>query len=591
MKYKTDNMNYMKINNCWSILMVFFGLISIGCSDEYLNKEPLSDVTAENFFLKASDLELYTNGFYRMFPESSIYSGDAKADNIITTTLSDEMRGTRLIPTTGGGWNWEYLRDINFFLENYQKCDDENAKKHYGGIARFFRAYFYFDKIKRFGDVPWYDYTIDPSDVESLQKPRDNRQFVMDRILEDLDYAIENLNEEVQAYRITKYSALALKSRISLYEGTFEKYRGITGYEKYLQSCIDASEELMNNAPYGVYTTGNHSSDYMDLFNSLETETSEVILSRQFTQSLAIDHNVNYYTTTSSYGRPGMPKDMVNSYLMKDGSRFTDKANFNQLSFIEEVSDRDPRLSQTIRTPGYRRKGESLNIAPNLGATMTGYQLTKFVTEPIYDTYDESVNDLPILRFGEVVLNFAEAKAELGTITQSDLDNSIQMLRNRVGMPPLILAEANSIPDPYLENQYPNVNGTNKGLILEIRRERRIELYMENHRWDDIVRWKSGQTITQPLRGLYFPGTGSYDLDNDGQIDVVLFEGDTPGNQTAGIQYIKLGADIFLDENNLVDPQPDFNNRTFDEKRDYLYPIPRVELQLNPSLTQNPGWE
>src|SRR5690606_28446612 len=131
-------------------------------------------------------------------------------------------------------------------------------------------------------------------------------------------------------------------------------------------------------------------------------------------------------------GRPGMTKALVNSYLMTDGSRFTEQAIYNQMLFSEEVGNRDPRLSQTIRTPGYSRKGESMEIAPNLGATTTGYQLTKYVTEPVYDTNDESITDLPLLRFGEVLLNYAEAKAELGVITQTDLDNSIQLLRNRV---------------------------------------------------------------------------------------------------------------------------------------------------------------
>ncbi|MCF8714799.1 RagB/SusD family nutrient uptake outer membrane protein [Joostella atrarenae] len=566
-------------------------LMLLSCSDEYLNKEPLSDVTEENFFLKASDLELYTNGFYRMFPSTSIYNGDAVVDNIISTTLSDEMRGTRLIPTSGGGWDWGDLRDINYFLEHYEKCEDDNAKKHYGGIAHFFRAYFYFNKLKRFGDVPWYEHTIDPTDTESLQKARDSRQFITDRILEDLDYAITNINDEVQAYRITKYTALALKSRVGLYEGTYEKYRKIDGYEKYLQVSIDASLSLIDNSPYSIYSTGNTENDYMNLFNSHDAQVSEMILSRQFLQAVAVDHNVNYYTTTSSYGRPGMPKDLVNSYLKKDGSRFTDQNDYDKLLFTEEVADRDPRLSQTIRTPGYTRKGETITLAPNLGATTTGYQLTKYVTEPVYDTNDESITDLPIFRFGEILLNFAEAKAELNNITQNDIDKSIKLLRDRVGMPNLMLANADGNPDTFLENQYPSVNGAHKGLILEIRRERRIELYMEDHRWDDIVRWKAGQTITQPLRGLYFPGVGEYDMDDDGDIDVYLFEGQEPSNQTEGIQYLELNADIFLDDNNLIDPQPDFNNRSFDENRDYLYPIPRVELQLNPNLTQNPGWE
>lgn len=573
----------------YSILICI--LLLIGCSDDYLDKEPLSDVTENNFFLKASDLQLYTNGFYRMFPSTSIYDGDAISDNIVSTTLSDEMRGSRTIPTTGGGWDWAYLRDINYFLENYEKCEDESAKVHYSGVAYFFRAYFYFQKLKRFGEVPYYDKTLSAEDMESLQASRESRQFITDKILEDLDRAIVNLNEEVQAYRITKYSALALKSRVALYEGTFEKYRDVSGYETYLNASVDASLELMENSPYSVYSTGDTSTDYMNLFNSHDAQTSEMILSRQFTQTVAVDHNVNYYTTTSSYGRPGMPKDLVNSYLMADGSRFTDLPDYNEFFFTDEVAGRDPRLSQTIRTPGYMRKGEAMELAPNLGATMTGYQLTKYVTEPVYDTNDESITDLPILRFGEVLLNYAEAKAELGTLTQTDLDVSVQLLRDRVGMPALSLADANNSPDSFLEEQYATVNGANKGVILEIRRERRIELYMENHRWNDIVRWKAGQTLTQPLRGLYFPGAGEYDMDSDGNIDVVLFEGDEPAGQVQGVQYIKIGSDIYFDENNLIDPQPDFNNRNFDENRDYLYPLPRVELQLNPNLTQNPGWE
>ncbi|MBQ4915874.1 RagB/SusD family nutrient uptake outer membrane protein [Maribacter sp. MMG018] len=575
----------------FNYLILICMLVVSSCSDDFLDKEPLSDVTPSTFFLKSSDLELYTNGFYRMFPSTSIYDGDERADNIIATTLSEEMRGARTVPTTGGGWDWEYLRDINYFLENYEKCEDEAAKLHYGGVAYFFRAYFYFEKLKRFGEVPYYEGTIEADDTESLQAPRESRQFITDKILEDLDRAIDNLNEEVQAYRITKYSALALKSRVGLYEGTYEKYRAISGYEKYLNAAVDASLELMEDSPYAVYSTGNTAEDYMNLFNSHDAQTAEVILSRQFSQTVAVDHNVNYYTTTSSYGRPGMPKDLVNSYLMADGSRFTDNAGYDQMFFTDEVQDRDPRLSQTIRTPGYTRKGESMALVPNLGATMTGYQLTKYVTEPVYDTYDESIGDLPILRFGEVLLNYAEAKAELGTLEQSDLDLSIQLLRNRVGMPAMNLSDANSDPDSFLEDQYPTVTGANKGVILEIRRERRIELYMENFRWDDIVRWKSGQTLIQPLRGMYFPGAGEYDLDSDGNIDVVLFEGDDPAGQMTGVQYIKIDSDVFFDENNLINPQPDFNTRSFDEERDYLYPIPRVELQLNPNLTQNPGWE
>ncbi|MDT0644526.1 RagB/SusD family nutrient uptake outer membrane protein [Zunongwangia sp. F363] len=579
-------MNYKRI---LFISAICFSLFA--CTEDFLNKEPLSEVTPDNFFATASDLQLYTNGFYRMFPATSIYNGDSRTDNLIQNELSDELRGTRLVPTSGGGWDWEYLRDINFFLENYERSDDEAAKNKYGGIARLFRAYFYFEKLQRFGEVPWYETTIDPTDEEALTKPRDSRQFIAGKILEDLNWAIEHMPAEQEVYEVTKFTALALKSRVGLYEGTYEKYRGIEGYESYLEASVEASEELITNSPYTIYSTGNPQEDYANLFNSHDAIGTEMILARAYSEALNIGHNVNYYTTTSSYGRPGMPKDLVNSYLNSDGSRFTDQENYNQVFFTEEVDDRDPRLEQTIRTPGYTRKGQSMELAPNLGATVTGYQVTKFVTEPVYDTNGQSITDLPLFRFGEVVLNYAEAKAELNTLTQEDLDNSLNLLRERVAMPHLSMETANSHPDSFLAGQYPNVYGSNKGVILEIRRERRIELFMEDFRWDDIVRWKAGETLTQPIRGMYFPGAGEYDLTGDGETNVVLYEGERPGNLISGVQYYELGADITLDENGLIEPHPDFGNRTFNENKDYLYPIPRIELQLNPNLEQNPGWE
>lgn len=579
----------MKFKHIVTITALALGLYA--CSDDYLDKEPLSEITAENFFNTEADLKLYTNSFYRMFPSTSIYNGDAITDNIIQNELSEEMRGARLVPTSGGGWDWGYLRDINFFLQEYEKSEDENTKAHYGGVARFFRAYFYFDKLQRFGALPWYDEPIDPTDTEALTKPRDSRQFVVDKILEDLDWAIENMRAEQNVYEITKYTALALKSRVGLYEGTFEKYRGIEGYEKYLNASIAASEELIEDSPYKVYSSGSPEDDYRNLFNSHAAIADEIILARAYSEELNIGHNVNYYTTTSSYGRPGMPKDLVNSYLNKDGSRFTDQANFDQIFFTEEVADRDPRLSQTIRTPGYMRKGEAIELAPNLGATVTGYQIIKYVTEPVYDTNGQSITDLPLFRFGETLLNYAEAKAELGTLTQEDLDKSINLLRARVDMPGLTMDEANSDPDSFITDQYLAVDGANKGVILEIRRERRIELYMEKFRWDDIVRWKAGETLTQPIRGMYFSGPGEYDLTGDGAINVVLYEGERPDNVITGIQYYKLGSDTFLDNQGLIMPHPDYENRTFDENKDYLYPIPRIELQLNPNLEQNPGWQ
>lgn len=280
----------------------------------------------------------------------------------------------------------------------------------------------------------------------------------------------------------------------------------------------------------------------------------------------------------------------MNSYLMKDGTRFTDKPGYSTLQFFDETQNRDPRLSQTIRTPGYTRIGNTKKLAPDFTGTVTGYQLVKFVTSEAEDFYNRSTNDMPLVRYAEVLLNFAEAKAELGTLTQADINKSIKLLRDRVAMPDMDMAAANANPDSYLAGQYTNVSGTNKGVILEIRRERRIELVMESFRRRDLLRWKEGHLFAEQFKGMYFPGVGPYDLDGDGKVDVYIYTGTKP--TTTGPQYLKLGSEVILENNTggliVVNPQI---AKVFDETRDYLNPIPVQEMQLNPSLVQNPNWK
>ena len=293
---------------------------------------------------------------------------------------------------------------------------------------------------------------------------------------------------------------------------------------------------------------------------------------------------------------------MVNTYLMKDGTAFTDKAGWQEMTFIDEVKDRDPRLAQSIRTPGYHRIGKTEVLAPDLSISVTGYQPIKFVQDPTasggnVDRNDRSTCDLPVYRYAEVLLNYAEAKAELGTLTQDDLNNSVNLIRKRVGMPDLNLANANAHPDRYLSSEetgYPNVTGSNKGVILEIRRERTIELMQEGFRFDDLVRWKAGSCINQSLMGMYFPGAGSYDLTGDGKADVVLYDkGTAKPDVASGTQVYEIGNELILSADNkgYVYYHKNILRTNFSEERDYLYPIPINERSLNHNLTQNPGWD
>ena len=571
---------------------IFSILLALGLVSCDLDRLPLDAIAPETFFNTENDLLLYTNSFYNMLPSAEdVYNEDA--DNVVKSSLRDEIQGTRVVPTSGGGWSWSELRNINYFLANSGKSLDKKAVKKYNGLARFFRAYFYFEKVRRFGDVPWYSQPIESTDEQLLTAKRDPRTMIMDSVMADIDNAIATLDASRQLNTITKWTALALKSRIALYEGTFRKYHtefNLPNADKFLDASIAASDELMKNSGYRIYTA-TPSTAYQKLFASDNAIPDEIILARDFSDELQVYHNLNYYTMTASYGKPGLNKSLVNSYLMADGTRFTDQKGYDTMQFYEEVQNRDPRLKQTIRTPGYTRIGESNTLVPEFGATVTGYQLIKFVSEPKWDTFSKDITDMPVFRYAEVLLNYAEAKAERGTLTQADLDRSITPIRARVGMPPLELAKANANPDPYLADQYTRVSGSNTGVILEIRRERRVELVMENFlRWDDIIRWKEGQLLTRQFKGMYFPGTGNYDLDKNGTVDLVIYEGTKP--TLKGAQLLKLGSEIILENgakggNILVNSHI---KKKFNETRDYLYPIPKQELLLNPQLTQNPNW-
>ena len=580
------------------------GLIA-SCSD-FLDRDPLAQLSPTSAFNSATQLDLYTGSFYLDVlpsPATLIMSDHQGMDDIITTTLPPEVTGNRVVPVSGGGWSWSALRNINFFLQNYSKGGlSTETTAPYVAVARFFRAHFYFDKVKRFGDVPWYATSIEANDSTLLLQPRDSRALVVDSILADLDYAIEWLPDNQSVDRVSRWTALALKSRVCLYEGTWRKYHAggpfgvdgngdpLTGWEDLLEQCVEASLALMEDGPYTVYS-GDPSQAYLELFTALEPHAEEIILARTFSPELGIFHDANFYTLATTNLKPGLEKGLVNSYLNIDGTRFTDVAGYETMTFYEETQNRDPRLSQTIRTPGYTRIGSTVPVPPTFGSSVTGYHLIKYVGDPSQDGRNRSHTPLSIFRFGETLLNFAEAKAELGTLTQADVDRSIRHLRDRVGMPNLDVADANANPDPYLAAQYQRVTGPHTGAILEIRRERRIELVMEDFRWDDLLRWREGHLLADQFYGQYFPGAGAYDLDGGG-VDLVIYEGDQPGSE-AGVTYLQLGTDISL-ENGADGGRVVVNGnvpKVFDEARDYLFPIPSQERLLNPGLSQNPKWQ
>ena len=457
--------------------------------EKTLDKFPLDKLSPETFLSTETEMQTYTNSFYTMFPGASdLYS--ESSDAVIGTDLHQALWGGRTINSGDSGWSWGNLRKINTFLEYSDNCKDEKLRNQYNGLARFFRAYFYFEKVKMFGDVPWYDHTLGSDDAD-LYKPRDSRDYVMQNMIEDIDFAIANLPAEHSDYRVTKWTALALKARFCLFEGTYRKYHAgdvtlqnlpadAKDYKFYLEQAAAAADEFITSSGYSIYASESTAKSYIGLFTKYrvsEGTNKEIILARNYSIEFGVTHSANAAYVSSTLGRVGLTRKIVASYLMKDGSRFTDKAGWETMQFVEETKNRDPRLAQSIRTPGYCRLGTDIQTAPNINNSVTGYAPIKYFMGPEDDIYQQSYCDLVLFRAAEVYLAYAEAKAELGTITQTDIDRSIKPLRDRVGMPNLDLAEANANPDPYLLNQltgYPKVaekNSSNVGVILEIRRE------------------------------------------------------------------------------------------------------------------------
>jgi len=285
-------------------------------------------------------------------------------------------------------------------------------------------------------------------------------------------------------------------------------------------------------------------------------------------------------------------QDLIDAFLMNDGLPIEESPLYDPAN---PFANRDPRLSQTIRTPGYMRYGSSIIESPFqfFGATVTGYMFAKHVAGKETDSWQTNFNDIAIIRYAEVLLIYAEAKSELGILTADDLTKSINLIRSRAGMPSLSL---NVGIDPVLESQYPNITGGQKALILEIRRERRVELVMENFRYDDLMRWKRGPLLALQFTGMYFPNMGAFDVNGDGKIDVeIVSKAPSPTNPDKREYIVLKDSGPVLSEGTkgylIAHPiSVATKDKTFDESKHYYFPLPLSELFINPNLKQNPGW-
>lgn len=589
------------------ILLIFAVTILFSC-DDFLNRVPKTEITESDYFNTITDLETYCNSLYTQL--SSPYT-DLGSDNISINTgtnTTDGIMSGNITSATVGGWdNWKDLRSVNFFLENAYRANGGLAEiNHFVGIAKFFRAQFYFSKVRDYSDVPWYNKSLQTNDND-LYKPCDPRALVVDSILADLEFAVKHVKPALGTKtRISKWSALALMARFCLYEGTYRKYHSelnlTNDHLRFLDKAIWACEEV-KKGDFSI--SGNSVTDYVNLFCSPKLhDNPEIILCKEYDAALGVGNNSHSVLAWQW----SLSRSLMESFLMNDGTPFTSIPNYETKTFLEIFENRDPRLSATIAYPGFKSK---VNEEPHIPSPLFGcYDQLKFYPrdESLMAGWDRDYTSLPVFRLGEILLIEAEALAEKGTITQPDLDKTINKLRVRVGMPELQMSVANSNIDPVQDKYYPGVTGANKGLILEIRRERRVEMSCEGLRVSDLKRWAAGVRFADAQQGMYIPHTGAFDMTGDGIPDLAILKDPSDTAPLEGLteeqvkklvkRYLKDkdGADEGFYLSNGSSGYIGFtayvkNPRKFEDPMYYYCPIPKGEIQLNPALKQPFGWK
>lgn len=673
----------MKIRSI--IISLFAVMITFSaCNDDFMQQDPKDNMDGKTFLKKESDLRLYLDGIYRYFvyghgiggtnsdshdkgflpvkAGSQIIFGDAFSDNVVYAGGADgKIAGTYDTPNKAGDnldnpWNWQKLRKVNYFLNHYKEVItvesdslyEVELKKlnKYVAEAKFFKAWDYYIKLVALGEVPWLETELYTDSEELHTAKRTPREELVKNIIECLDFAIENLNENDNSCGyINKDMARFLKAKFCLFEGTFRKYhnpeRAETAPEYFLKLSRDAAKQIMDRGVYELYKHPTAKDSYWQLFvqkKSPEAEgNKETILARVYDGS-KLGHDNPRYWGMNNHTRYSMGATvaMTEEYLCADGrpvyiggtpGNFVDNPLFKGYDGMwEELENRDPRLTQTVCKPGeyatifdYPNNTYSIeesgiiypmlihttgggSPAKNYNSTVTGYRLIKhwMPEKANWEANSKGVQTAHMFRYAELLLIYAEARAELNEITAEDLEKTVDLLRERAGFdfdkyPYARLSKAfregKIAADPRLDAIYTEkLDYAVSPILREIRRERRVEMMLEGMRYEDLVRWKAGKLFTVPVRGIKMTQAKIALYDNrQGKVNPET------GIKETAVPKIQIGNDVHIDADGFIIPWPTsatiINGVLPWDDRRYYYPIPLLELQLNPNLTQNPGWK
>lgn len=606
-------------------MVVVATLLSFSCNDEFLDRQPLDEISNDAFWKTENDLRVYNNSLYHMsrndndipifmaFDDSfdshryGIWNYSGFSDNTAPrhsrhNEYQRKRAGKHTLSNSPAwyGWRqggWNFVRSINVGMDNYGTAEvTDEVRNMYIGEARLMRGWFYADKISKYGAAQWYETELNIDDEDILYGTRDDRQTVMTNVLADLNFAVANIPDDWgdgnAPGRLNRWGALLVKSRVCLFEGTWRKYHGVgSDADMWLTEAKNAAKDLMDNGPYSLFK-GAAGAEYNALHRIPDdlSGNPEVIYWRRYERGIFTNHTQNYHKGYNG----GATKSMVEDYLCTDGLPILlSDGSQNPLYLGDAVyenifENRDPRLRQTILHPAdqaiYRYGNHDFDVRPYPRVqgmsgglkVYTGYHIIKvYEVGAAHASYNSSQTPAITMRFAEALLNYAEATAELGSgvISQGDLDISINLLRDRVNMPDLVA-------DPPMDPRYAGDGIT--AVLSEIRRERRIELFMEGFRYDDLRRWKQGKKLENKDYGM------RWDAANRAAVDPAPPDNPTyvPGTDVTvktglvnGIEYLEIYKGT------------DYETPVFDESKHYLWPMPLSALSQNPNLGQTPGWE
>ena len=576
------------------------------CSD-FLDREPITKPEAGNFLTGAIQVENYINGLYMPLPSFSkfglgVRSEEKNSDNIIAEKYDARLHGQNNQFSGASDWQTGYqnLRKVNYFFHNYkvpeaQENEDVLSLK---GEAYFLRAYWHFDLLKKVGSIPVMDAFWDENaTIAGLQIPAKTRNEVARFILSDLVEAKNLLHSrgKYSGIRINKEAAMVLAMNVALYEGTWEKYHSSDDFASstnesnyFLGEVINWGNELFG-CGIDLYKTGQNPGDaFAALFNSKDLSgMGEVLLWRKYSSDEGVFHDVNGNLkagVVDSEGAAGITQSLVDNYLNADGT-FIDPTNEKFKDFKETFEGRDPRLIQTVMIEGakfasattatpmhleeYTDEKKNTISPPKLAGdgntrSLTGYHIRLGIDTTFVSGNGETA--LPIIRYAEGLLAYAEAAAELEMWSDDIANKTLKALRERAGVKYLA---------PAKDANFTDFGYTLTPVLQEIRRERRSELALQGFRLDDLMRWKADKLIVGKR------GKGAYVGDES-----ILFKSYSPDNQK------RIRERLTLDDNKWADPMAGTlpSGYQFHADRDYLLPIPPSELELNKKLKQNPKW-